>query len=69
VCNKSLIFSVKKFTFNSFIWNWKYFLQLFSKLLLKHVVSFMNRKSSCGYATLVPQSYTKSFKTNTDFLE
>jgi hypothetical protein len=23
---------------------------LFSKLILKHVISFMNRKSSCGYA-------------------
>jgi hypothetical protein len=27
------------------------FLQLFSKLILKLVLSFMNRKSSCGYAT------------------
>jgi hypothetical protein len=33
------------------VWNWKSFLQLFSKLILKLVISFMNRKSSCGYAT------------------
>jgi hypothetical protein len=29
--------------------NWKSF--LLSKLILKLVLSFMNRKSSCGYAT------------------
>jgi hypothetical protein len=29
------------------VWNWKSFLQTYSKL----VISFMNRKSSCGYAT------------------
>jgi hypothetical protein len=34
-----------------FIWNWKSFLQLFSKLILSFVISFMNRKSSCEYAT------------------
>jgi hypothetical protein len=33
------------------VWNWKSFLQLFSKLILKLAISFMNRKSSCGYAT------------------
>jgi hypothetical protein len=34
-----------------FTWNWMSFLQLFSKIFLKHVISFMNRKSSCGCAT------------------
>jgi hypothetical protein len=43
---KILIFSVKKFTFSMEL----DFLQLFSKLILKHVISFMNRKSSFGYA-------------------
>jgi hypothetical protein len=28
-----------------FIWNWKSFFQLFSKLILKYVIHFMNRKS------------------------
>jgi hypothetical protein len=46
-CKKNLIFSVKKYS----VWNWKSFLQLFSKFILKHVISFMNRKSFCGYAT------------------
>jgi hypothetical protein len=45
---KNLIFSVKKLLS---VWNWKSFLQLYSKLILKLVMSFMNRKSSCGYAT------------------
>jgi hypothetical protein len=49
-CNKNL-FSVKKLLLVVFIWNWKSFLQLFSKLILKHVIRFMNKKSSCGYAT------------------
>jgi hypothetical protein len=33
------------------VWNWKFFLQSFSKLILKLVIRFMNRKSSYGYAT------------------
>jgi hypothetical protein len=44
---------LKKVFLGVFIWNWKSFLQLFSKLNLKNVVvvSFMNRKYSCGFAT------------------
>jgi hypothetical protein len=34
-----------------FISKWKSFLKLFSKLNLKHNISLLNRKSSCGYAT------------------
>jgi hypothetical protein len=45
---KKILFSVQKFIS---VWNWKSFLQLFSKLILKLVISFMNRKSSCGYPT------------------
>jgi hypothetical protein len=33
------------------IWNWRSFLQFFSNFIPKHVLSFMNRKSSCGYTT------------------
>jgi hypothetical protein len=45
--SKNPIFSVKKISV-VFIWNWKYFLQFFSKIILKHIISFMNRKYSCG---------------------
>jgi hypothetical protein len=48
---KILYLVLKKLLSVVFIWNWKSFLQLFSKLILKLVISFMNRKSSCGYAT------------------
>jgi hypothetical protein len=48
---KNISFSLKKKLLGVFIWNWKSFLQLFSKPNLKHVISFMNRKSSCGYVT------------------
>jgi hypothetical protein len=47
-CKKILIFSVKNLLS---VWNWKSFLQLSSKLILKLFISFMNRKSNCGYAT------------------
>jgi hypothetical protein len=42
---------VKNFLSVVFIRYWKSFLQLCNKLILKLVLSFMNRKSSCGYAT------------------
>jgi hypothetical protein len=51
-CNKNLKFSAKKFTFGSF-----YMEQLFSKLILKYVISFKNRKSSCGYNMRVFKFY------------
>jgi hypothetical protein len=47
-CKKNLIFSVKKLLSVVFIWNWKSFLQLFSKLILKIVISFM----CCGYVNV-----------------
>jgi hypothetical protein len=54
---KNLIFSVKRFIFSSFYMELEvFFLHLFSKLILKLdnkyiIISFMNRKSSCGYVT------------------
>jgi hypothetical protein len=51
-CDKDLIFNVKKFTFSSFYMELEnLFLNYSANLYLKHVISFMNRKSSCGYAT------------------
>jgi hypothetical protein len=49
---KKILYLVKIFFLSvGFIWNWKSFFQLFSKFILKLVISFMNRKSSCRYAT------------------
>jgi hypothetical protein len=49
------------------VWNWNSFLQLFSKLILKRVISFMNRKSSCGYATHFFNNGNLSFGENFNF--
>jgi hypothetical protein len=45
---KNLIFSVKKFTFNIEL---EVFFTIIQQTYSKLVISFMNRKSSCGYAT------------------
>jgi hypothetical protein len=45
---KNLIFSVKKFTFSMEL---EVFFTIIQQTYSKLVISFMNRKSSCGYAT------------------
>jgi hypothetical protein len=47
-CKKNLIFSVKKFTFSMEL---EVFFTFIQQTYSKLVISFMNRKSSCGYAT------------------
>jgi hypothetical protein len=60
------IFNVKKYTFRSFfLWNWKSFLQLFSKLNRKHVISFMNLKSFCGDTTYFYSLFWKKLDIHT----
>jgi hypothetical protein len=46
---KNFTFSVQSILLGVFIGNWKSFFQLFSNLKRKHVIGFMNIKSSCGY--------------------
>jgi P2-related tail formation protein len=45
---KNLIFSAKKFTFRMEL---EVFFKIIQQTYSKLVISFMNRKSSCGYAT------------------
>jgi hypothetical protein len=62
---KNFIFSVKKYTFRSFYMEIE---DLFFTKKRKHVVSFMNRQSSCGYAAhfLLQYIFTFSYTRQTN---
>jgi hypothetical protein len=64
-CRKILYLVYKKFIFSSFNMD----LEIFFTIIHKTVISFMNRKFSCGYATHLFFLLTNLIKVNTYFMK